>query len=191
MSDTQLPTYKVIIIGASGVGKTSLANRECYNSFSPQLSPTIGTAHLTARVPLGNELVELKIWDTAGQEQFAKLVSVYARGANVCILVAAFDDEKSFTSLHLWHERLLESGEDPPVVLAINKSDTPGPLNREQFIREKYGSQYPNLFFVSAKTGDGVKELFTAAAYEAHNRARPSPEMPLVPTEKHGKDNCC
>ena len=188
---TSAHSYKVIVLGDSGVGKTSLANRECYNTFSAQLPQTIGTAHLSTTVPVGNMLVELKIWDTAGQEQFASLVSMYARGANVCILVAAFGDEKSFEDLDVWRERLLASGEDPPIIVAVNKCDTHGPPSREYKVRETYGERYPNLFFVSAKTGEGVRELFTAAARSAHAHMKANTVVESLMPEPRTGTKCC
>ena len=188
---TSADSYKVIVLGDSGVGKTSLANRECYNTFSSQLPQTIGTAHLKTAVPVGDTLVELKIWDTAGQEQFASLVSMYARGAHVCILVAAFGDDKSFEDLDVWRERLLTSGEDPPIIVAVNKCDTMGPPDRDDKVRETYGERYPDLFFVSAKTGEGVRELFTAAAQSAHAQMRAQTvEESNMPEPSTGK-KCC
>lgn len=184
-------SVKVIVLGNSGVGKTSLANRECYNSFSAQIPQTIGTAHLKTLVPLGDTLVELKIWDTAGQEQFASLVPLYARGAEVCILVAALDDAKSLEDLDVWRERLYSSGEDPPIVVAINKCDIPGPEGRQDKIREQFSDTYPNMFFVSAKTGDGVKELFTAAASEAQKQTKANTAVvEEMPKPSDGK-KCC
>jgi len=156
------------VLGDSGVGKTSLANRQCRGQFSFQMTPTVGTTHMKTIVQVDNYDVELKIWDTAGQEQFAALVSMYARGANVCILVGSYVDPESIKNLDVWLERLHNAGENPPIIVAINKTDIieGAPMTPDQ-IREEYSERYPNLFFVSAKTGDGVTELFASAAQEA------------------------
>ncbi|OHT02439.1 small GTP-binding protein [Tritrichomonas foetus] len=168
MSESEIPSYKIIILGDTGVGKTSLAIRQCRGQFTFQMTPTIGTSHMKAIVSLGDKKVELKIWDTAGQEQFASLVSMYARGAQACIMVASFVDPGSLSNLETWHERLHATGENPPIIVAINKIDMHegAPMSIEQ-IRETYGQKFPNMFFVSARTGDGVTELFTSAADEA------------------------
>ena len=161
-------SFKVIVLGDSGVGKTSLVIRQTRGQFSFVMAPTIGTSHMKTVLPIDDYDVELKIWDTAGQEQFATLVPMYARGANVCILVASYFDPTSLKNLEVWQERLKEANENPPFVVAINKTDMVdgAPMTIDQ-IREEYGEKYPNLFFVSAKTGDSVNELFACAAQEA------------------------
>jgi small GTP-binding protein len=163
-------SFKCIVLGDSGVGKTSLVLRQSRGQFSFVMAPTIGTSHMKTTIPINDYDVELKIWDTAGQEQFAPLVSMYARGANVCILVASFFDPTSLKNLEAWRERLREANENPPIVVAVNKTDMVdgAPMTIEQ-IREEYGDKYPNLFFVSAKSGDCVNELFACAAQEALN----------------------
>ena len=71
-------------------------------------------------------------------------------------------------NLEIWLERLHTAGEFPPVIVAINKTDLSEGTNlTQEAIRDKYGSKYPNMFFVSARTGDGVSEMFASAAQEA------------------------
>ena len=166
--EKKIPSFKVIVLGDSGVGKTSLANRQSKGQFTIQMTPTIGTSHMKTIVSVTGVDVELKIWDTAGQEQFASLVSMYARGANVCILVASFIDQSSIENLDIWKDRLFAAGENPPIIVAINKVDLQdgAPMTLES-LRDLYSEKYPNLFFVSARTGDGVNELFAQVATEA------------------------
>lgn len=189
----KLQSYKIIILGNAGVGKTSLANRQCRGQFTYQMTPTIGTSHMKTVIPLTDENVELKIWDTAGQEQFASLVSMYARGAHACIMVGSFCDPNSMEDLELWKERLNVAGENPPIIVAVNKTDMQegAPLTLDG-IKEKYGEKYPDLLFVSAKTGDGVKELFMAAADAAVKAAvPPKPKGAMLDSEREGKKGCC
>ena len=190
ISDVQ--SYKVIILGDAGVGKTSLANRQCRNDFSFQMTPTIGTSHMKTIVALGDRSVELRIWDTAGQEQFASLVSMYARGAKVCILVASICDVNSIANLEVWRERLYAAGETPPIIVAINKVDMQNDSLTMDQVREQYGDKYPDMLFVSAKTGDGVAGLFTAAADAAFkaDTHESEPERKLEPADG-GKPSCC
>ncbi|OHT15232.1 small GTP-binding protein [Tritrichomonas foetus] len=166
---TALPSYKMIILGDTGVGKTSLAMRQCRGQFSFQMMPTVGTSHMKTIVNVGGSDIELKIWDTAGQEQFASLVSMYARNSQICLIVASFVDPTSIDNIKIWHDRLLDAGENPPIVVAINKQDMEvgAPMTNDQ-IRDAIGEKYANVFFVSAKTGDGVESLFVSAATEAH-----------------------
>jgi small GTP-binding protein len=162
MSNTK---FKVILLGDASVGKTSIAVRHCTGIFEFKMISTVGVSHLTSTVTVQDREVKLMLWDTAGQEQFSALVPMYARGAQVCIIVASVLDLTSIDHIELWEERLHESGESPPVIVAINKIDMldGAPTNIDS-IREKLGDRYPALFFVSARTGDSIYELFYEVA---------------------------
>ena len=195
MNEAEIPSYKVILIGDTGVGKTSLAIRQCRGQFSFQMAPTIGINHMKTVVALSDKKVELKIWDTAGQENFAPLLTTYSRGAQVCIIVASFVDPNSQENLEKWHQRLQANGENPPIVVAINKIDMQeGAQNTIEQIREKYEQQFPNLFFVSSRTGDGVAELFSCVADEAvkaNSPSSPTKAVNLADESTKSSNNCC
>eukprot|EP00659_Diplonema_papillatum_P023464 gene23464-biopygen22501 len=78
---------KVIILGDSGVGKSSLMNQFVNNKFDSRYKATIGADFLTAPIDIDGQLVTLQIWDTAGQERFQSIGSAYYRGADACMLV--------------------------------------------------------------------------------------------------------
>lgn len=160
--------FKVILLGDAGVGKTSLAKRQSQGTFDFKMNPTVGAAHMKSPMTIDGKQIELMIWDTAGQEQFASLVPMYARNANVCILVASIVNPDSCHHLTTWQERLYASGEKPPIVVAINKIDLleGAPLSMDD-IRTQYGEKFPTMFFVSARTGDSVEQLFQQVATEA------------------------
>ena len=187
----EMKSYKLIIIGDTGVGKTSITNKKCTGTFSIAVSPTVGTWHLKTTVAVADQTVELKIWDTAGQEQFASLVPMYARGSQVCIIVGSFVDSLSIDHINVWAERLHEAGEFPPIIVAINKLDlAQNALLTETQIREKIDPKYyDNLFFVSARSGDGLPELFSAAAQEATKYSKSEQERTKL-VEKN-KSSCC
>ena len=195
--DNKPHSFKLIVLGDSGVGKTSLSNRQSSGLFTFQMTPTVGTTHMKTIVEVDNQKVELKIWDTAGQEKFASLVSMYARGANVCLLVASFIDPQSIKNLDTWLFRLHEAGEHPPIIVAINKTDIlEGAPTTIEDIREEISTKYPNLFFVSAKTGDGVSELFACAAQEALSASKdvePTSKQRdlIIKDTQKTSSNCC
>ena len=195
-SERKSVSFKLIVLGDSGVGKTSLVIRQTRGQFSYSMAPTIGASHMKTVIPIDDYDVELKIWDTAGQEQFASLVPMYARDSNACILVASYFDPASIKNLESWQERLRDANENPPFVVAINKTDmTEGaPMTYEE-IREQYGEKYPNLFFVSAKTGDSVNELFACAAQEAlkaYHEKQSSETIDIAkPQQAKEKKGCC
>merc|ERR1719473_1870579 len=93
---------KVIILGDSGVGKTSLMNQYVNKKFSNQYKATIGADFLTKEVLLDEKLVTMQIWDTAGQERFQSLGVAFYRGADACVLVYDITNARSFSQLQTW-----------------------------------------------------------------------------------------
>merc|ERR1711908_4932 len=93
---------KVIILGDSGVGKTSLMNQYVNKRFSGQYKATIGADFLTKEIMIDDKLVTIQIWDTAGQERFQSLGVAFYRGADACILVYDITNAKSFERLDMW-----------------------------------------------------------------------------------------
>jgi small GTP-binding protein len=100
---------KIVVLGAQGVGKTSLVHRYVSSTFRPSLTPsTIGASFLTKRVLDADTdtLVRLQIWDTAGQERFRSISRLYYRGANACIICYSITDAKSFEEMGRWLEEV-------------------------------------------------------------------------------------
>ncbi|CAN6346045.1 unnamed protein product [Urochloa humidicola] len=98
---------KVIVLGDSGVGKTSLMNQYVNKKFSQQYKATIGADFLTKEVLIEDKLVTLQIWDTAGQERFQSLGVAFYRGADCCVLVYDVNAKRSFNTLNTWHDEFL------------------------------------------------------------------------------------
>ncbi|TFY83979.1 hypothetical protein EWM64_g38 [Hericium alpestre] len=119
---------KVIILGDSGVGKTSLMNQYVNKRFSNQYKATIGADFLTKEVMVDDRLVTMQLWDTAGQERFQSLGVAFYRGADCCVLVYDVNSSKSFETLDSWRDEFLiqASPHDPenfPFVVLGNKID--------------------------------------------------------------------
>ncbi|KAG6114167.1 hypothetical protein E4U13_003479 [Claviceps humidiphila] len=96
---------KIVVLGAQGVGKTSLVMRYCKGAFNPsQITSTVGASFLTKRVVDSDSdtIVRLQIWDTAGQERFRSISRLYYRGANACILCYSITDAQSFAQMGVW-----------------------------------------------------------------------------------------
>ncbi|KAF2762738.1 ras-related protein-like protein [Pseudovirgaria hyperparasitica] len=119
---------KVIILGDSGVGKTSLMNQYVNKKFSASYKATIGADFLTKEVLIDDRLVTMQLWDTAGQERFQSLGVAFYRGADCCVLVYDVNNSKSFDTLDSWRDEFLvqASPMDPesfPFVVIGNKID--------------------------------------------------------------------
>nr|TKR65629.1 hypothetical protein D5086_0000319620 [Populus alba] len=167
---------KVIILGDSGVGKTSLMNQFVNRRFSNQYKATIGADFLTKEVYFEDRLFTLQIWDTAGQERFQSLGVAFYRGADCCVLVHDVNVMKSFENLNNWREEFLiqASPSDPenfPFVVVGNKIDVDGGNSR--VVSEKKAKAWcaakGNIpyFETSAKEGFNVDAAFQSIAKNA------------------------
>eukprot|EP00002_Diphylleia_rotans_P027354 TRINITY_DN5481_c0_g1_i2.p1 TRINITY_DN5481_c0_g1~~TRINITY_DN5481_c0_g1_i2.p1 ORF type:complete len:111 (+),score=18.16 TRINITY_DN5481_c0_g1_i2:82-414(+) len=90
---------KLLLIGDSGVGKSSLLMRFCEDTFSPNFITTIGIDFKIRNVDMDGKRIKLQIWDTAGQERFRTITTAYYRGAMGIMLVYDVSEEKSFSSI--------------------------------------------------------------------------------------------
>ncbi|KAL1954532.1 hypothetical protein VTO42DRAFT_1092 [Malbranchea cinnamomea] len=114
---------KIVVLGAQGVGKTSLVQRYVKNTFTPETTAsTVGASFVTKRVldPTSDTVVRLQIWDTAGQERFRSITRLYYRGANAGLLCYDITDENSFQEMAGWLVELRRNlGEDNPIVIHV------------------------------------------------------------------------
>lgn len=123
------PVLKIILLGDSGVGKTSLMRQLVSGKFEPRYKATIGadffTHEETITLPNGTtRKVNLQIWDTAGQERFQSLGSAFYRGADGCMVVFDVTSQESFKHVSSWlQEFKLQAGENKVALLVGNKSD--------------------------------------------------------------------
>jgi Ras-related protein Rab-7A len=167
---------KVIILGDSGVGKTSLMNQYVQKKFSKEYKATIGADFLTKEIEVDNKTVTMQIWDTAGQERFQSLGVAFYRGADCCVLVHDVNNAKSFEALDNWRDEFLiqASPQDPenfPFMLLGNKVDVDGGNSRtvskkkaEAWTQSKGGLPY---FETSAKEDINVETAFMQIARNA------------------------
>lgn len=164
---------KVIILGDSGVGKTSLMNQFVNKKFSNQYKATIGADFLTKEVIVDDRVVTMQIWDTAGQERFQSLGVAFYRGADCCVLVFDVSAPTSFKSLESWRDEFLiqASPRDPenfPFVILGNKVDlesrTVSAKRAQQWCQSKNGIPY---FETSAKEALNVELAFQTIARNA------------------------
>ena len=155
---------KIVLLGDSGVGKSSLSLRFCQGRFPSFHEVTIGAAFLqqTVRLRDGSQ-VKLSIWDTGGQERFRSMSALYYRDAAGAILVYDCTDPGTFESVKYWVEELKSKG-PPDVVIAVaaNKSDQPGEKKKvDPSTAKAYCDESNMLFFeTSALNGDNVSQMF-------------------------------
>ena len=166
---------KIVLLGDVSVGKTSIASRYCKNSFNEHHINTIGGAYQQQKVVLNNgSMVKLHIWDTSGQERFRAMTNLYYRDAQVAILTYDITNESSFASIDFWIEELKFKVENENMILCLvgNKSDVTQDERKVSTAKAKNFAQENNMIFyeTSAKTGDGIKDLFVTIANKIYEQ---------------------
>ncbi|GAA6062088.1 hypothetical protein JCM10212_006511 [Sporobolomyces blumeae] len=115
---------KLVLLGESAVGKSSVVLRFCQNDFQPNKEPTIGAAFLTQRCRLEDKVIKFEIWDTAGQERFRSLSPMYYRNAQAAVVVYDVTKSASLEQAKTWVKELQRQA-NPNIVIALagNKVD--------------------------------------------------------------------
>jgi len=118
-------TLKVIVVGNGCVGKTSMITRYAKGVMTDNYKKTIGTDFFEKDCVMrgSNEVVKLLLWDTAGQEMFAKLTKAYYKGAGAVVYVFSTTDRDSFTEVEKWRQKVEEECGPICSVLVQNKTD--------------------------------------------------------------------
>ncbi|CAO1635634.1 unnamed protein product [Sympodiomycopsis kandeliae] len=192
MSDTPIPTLKILLIGSSSVGKSSLLLRFTEDEFlgPEESSATIGIDYKLKSITVGGKKFKLSIWDTAGQERFRTLTSSYYRGAQGVIIVYDVTSRASFDSLTGWFNELETFSTSPDVIKCIVGNKVDKDLSRVVTTEEgqSFADQKDAIFVeASAKKGVGVQGAFdelvhriisTPSLWQTGNTTRPGDRMP-------------
>jgi small GTP-binding protein len=153
---------KVVLLGDSGVGKSSIVLRFVADNFKSDAEATIGASYMGKILQFNDKMIKFNIWDTAGQERYHSLAKMYYRDANAAIMVYDITKKGSFDGLKRWHKELTEFGpKDIAVIIAGNKEDlveseAVSPEEAQTFARS-IGALYKKT---SAKTNYGVEQIF-------------------------------
>ena len=162
INDTPIPC-KVILVGESQVGKTSIISRYTKNLYLENTKRTLSAYSTKKIIEIDGYKIELQIWDTVGQEQYRSVTSIFYKEALVCILVYDITNRDSFDSIkNYWHNEIIKNGKKGVIIgIAGNKSD----LYESEKVSEKEGQEYSdsiNAYFklVSAKNNISINEFF-------------------------------
>ena len=159
-----MTTFKILLVGETNVGKSSIMLRFCDNSFSNDKCPTIGVDFKLKWIASGNMKVKLALWDTAGQERYRTLTPAYYRGAQAVIFVYDVTSEKSFRNLDGWVQEVEKFSTKANIVKMVvgNKIDTP--ISDRAISRERglYFARCHKMLFLetSAKSSLGIDTAF-------------------------------
>ena len=151
--------HKIIFVGDAGVGKTTVIARIMDSPFSEVYEPSIGVDFMSKSIKYRGQNIKLQIWDTAGQEKYKGLIPSYVRNSSIVFLVYDISSKSSFDNIPKWIS-FIRSIENTTLILCGNKIDLE---NREvtkeegEALAQKEGIAF---YETSAKTGDGVKNMF-------------------------------
>lgn len=162
----RLSQFKLVLLGESAVGKSSLVLRFVKGQFHEYQESTIGAAFLTQTVCLDDTTVKFEIWDTAGQERYHSLAPMYYRGAQAAIVVYDITNTDTFERAKNWVRELQrQARSDIVIALAGNKSDLGTRRMVEYEEANNYAEENSLLFLeTSAKNANNVNEIFLAIA---------------------------
>ena len=191
-------SYKVVLLGDSSVGKSSVAIRFSKNEFSEFQESTIGAAFLTKTINdrksiNPNDKVRFEIWDTAGQERYHSLAPMYYRGAKAAMVVYDITSEVSFEKAKEWVNELQQSANENMIISLVgNKTDIEYLRKVEKDKAIEYANQNDLVFLeTSAKSGDNITEAFNRIA-DRLPREIETKQTPLISTTSvASKNRCC
>lgn len=158
--------FKLVLLGESAVGKSSLVLRFVKGQFHEYQESTIGAAFLTQTVMLDDITVKFEIWDTAGQERYHSLAPMYYRGAQAAIVVYDITNQETFARAKTWVKELQRQA-SPNIVIALagNKSDLAAKRMVDHDEAYAYADENGLLFMeTSARTAMNVTDIFLAIA---------------------------
>ena len=193
---------KIMIIGETKTGKTSLISRYCKNEFTggAYLS-TIGIDFQIKNLTINSKKIRLQIWDTAGQERFRNIAKNYFQSSDGFLILYDISNHESFETLDYWVEEIKSNSQElAKMILVGNKCD----LINERKIKKEEGENYAKnkkirFFEVSAKDGTNVEEVFTRLVKDIlksyspiENWKKRGSKMLSVPVlQQKQKSSCC
>jgi small GTP-binding protein len=184
------PAFKVVFLGESGTGKTSLISRYIDRTFSGTLAPTVGCAGHSVECTYQDRTVNLLIWDTAGQELYRSLTPIYYRNAMAAVVVFDVTVRDTFDQVQGWITELRAVVDDIVVVICGNKIDLADEREVEGVDGASFAESAKAAYVeTSAKTGGGLDQLFLTVVKEVSDK-KPFLLEKLAPAGRNEGD-CC
>ena len=159
-------SFKLIVIGNSGVGKSCLTMRGTKNIYHDDSQTTVGFEFYSFNIKINEKTIKLQIWDTCGQEVYRSLITSFYRNSGLAIIVYSINNEKSFEDISLWIKELKSySNPDVKIILIGNKAD----LEHERKIPQEKAEEFSKLNNISkfletsAKSGLNTQSAFLEA----------------------------
>ena len=155
-------SFKVVFLGDAAVGKTQIINKFVNDKFDASYQLTIGIEFATKVVDFENKKIELQLWDTAGQENYRSITKKYYNTSRLIAFVYDITSKDSFNNISKWVDEVKIQNKDAKFLLVGNKYDL---AEERRTVTEEEAKQYAEnngmkFFEVSAKTGDGINDMF-------------------------------
>ena len=170
---TNSESFKIVLIGESGVGKTSIISQFVNQIFQEDVeSSSSGTFNSKTLIYDNNKVLKLEIWDTAGQEKYRSLASMFYKEASAAILVYDITRKESFEQIqNYWVGQIKENGPTNIIlVLCANKSDLIDEEKVDEEQARNYAKEINAMFYpTSAKNDSGITDLFLQIAKKYTN----------------------
>jgi len=178
-------TFKLIIAGDGGVGKTTLVDRYVNGTFHDNSRITLGVQFMVKRLTVDGNAIDLQIWDFGGEDRFRFLLPAYCRGAHGAIFIYDLTNPTSLYHVDEWMQMLRSQGGKFPVIMGGTKADLGVqrkiPTEEANTVASKFGISGPTID-VSSKTGQNVEALFASICTQMIKATQQTPIRAPVPT---------
>lgn len=184
---------KLVLVGDSGVGKTSILLKYFDDKFNANSNTTIGIDYKSKIVIKNGQRINLRVWDTAGQEKFHSNLSAYIKGAQGIFVVYSCTDAKSFERLDAWMETINQSSSaDVPRIMLGNQCD----LVARKTIDSRSGGEKASRFNVqffetSAIEGKNIRAAFDSMLQKVDVAQAKTAFPPVQAQAQNKKGSCC
>jgi len=154
-----LTSYKLIIIGMYGVGKTTTIHRLMNKEPEKEYAPTMSIDIKNVQVKVNDTIIQINIWDCCGNDKFALSTPNLFKNASVTILIYAIDNKQSYNDLENWYNMLKNNSNGGIIFLIGNKNDLE---EKEREVKIEEGEKFKNNY-------DDIKMFFEASALKGNN----------------------
>ena len=179
-------TYKTIVIGDSGVGKSCLTVQAVHSKFEELYRATVGFEFMSFNIRINKVVIKLQIWDTCGQEVYKSLITGLYRNSSLAIIIYSVTNKNSFQHVENWIKELkLNSSKNIKIILVGNKCDLVSERKISYQEGENLKKKHKLDYFLeaSAKTGNNAKNILIEAAkilYKGYSEIKTNEENNIL-----------
>ena len=186
MSNTAVINGKIVFVGMSGIGKTSIIN--CQNKSKEEIIPTCGAVSISTNVFIKDKKYILNVWDTSGEKEFECLIPMYVRLSEIGVIIVSSSNQNSIESLPDSDKFLSETMHIMKVIIVNNiKKDQENAVDPSIVKKEAERLNRP-YFVVSTTDGEGIQDLFEYLVKETSQRTTDDVVIPeeekIISTEQ-------